>query len=43
MGDRTGKQCRERYMNHLQGGIKKGDWTPEEDRIIIEQQKLLGN
>lgn len=43
MGDRTGKQCRERYMNHLQGGIKKGDWTPEEDAIIIEQQRLLGN
>lgn len=43
MGDRTGKQCRERYMNHLQGGIKKGEWTPEEDTIIIEQQRLLGN
>jgi len=43
MGDRTGKQCRERYMNHLQGGIKKGEWTAEEDRIIVEQQKLLGN
>lgn len=43
MGDRTGKQCRERYMNHLQGGIKKGEWSPEEDRIIIEQQRLLGN
>lgn len=43
MGDRTGKQCRERYMNHLQGGIKKGEWSPEEDRIIIEQQLLLGN
>jgi len=43
MGDRTGKQCRERYMNHLAGGIKKGEWTEEEDRIIVEQQKLLGN
>lgn len=43
MGDRTGKQCRERYMNHLQGGIKKGEWTEEEDRIIVEQQKALGN
>merc|ERR1719453_2249976 len=43
MGDRTAKQCRERYMNHLQGGIKKGEWTDEEDRIIVEQQKALGN
>ena len=23
---RTGKQCRERWHNHLNPGIKKGDW-----------------
>lgn len=27
--ERTGKQCRERFHNHLDNGIKKGDWTPE--------------
>mmetsp|Transcript_25456 Transcript_25456/g.34002 ORF Transcript_25456/g.34002 Transcript_25456/m.34002 type:complete len:501 (-) Transcript_25456:110-1612(-) len=43
MDGRTGKQCRERYMNHLQVGIKKGDWTEEEDRLIVEQQAILGN
>jgi hypothetical protein len=43
MEGRTGKQCRERYMNHLQEGIKKGEWTEEEDRLIVEQQALLGN
>jgi hypothetical protein len=43
MESRTGKQCRERYMNHLCSGIKKGEWTPEEDALIVEQQKLLGN
>jgi hypothetical protein len=43
MDGRTGKQCRERYMNHLQVGIKKGDWTEEEDRLIVEQQSILGN
>jgi len=43
MEGRTGKQCRERYMNHLHGGIKKGDWTPEEDALIVEQQRILGN
>lgn len=26
---RTGKQCRERWHNHLGQGIKKGDWTDE--------------
>jgi hypothetical protein len=27
--DRTGKQCRERWHNHLGSGIKKGDWSEE--------------
>eukprot|EP01038_Epipyxis_sp_PR26KG_P009938 gene9938-13369_t len=40
---RTGKQCRERWHNHLSDGIKKGDWTEEEDRIIITMQKRIGN
>lgn len=26
---RKGKQCRERWFNHLDPNIKKGDWTPE--------------
>ncbi len=43
MEGRTGKQCRERYMNHLCQGIKKGEWTPEEDALIVEQQRILGN
>jgi len=40
---RTAKQCRERYHNHLDPSIKKGDWSIQEDTIIIEQQKNLGN
>lgn len=40
---RTGKQCRERYHNHLQTDIKKGDWTEEEDRLIVELQAEYGN
>ncbi len=41
--ERTGKQCRERFHNHLDQGIKKGEWTEEEDRIIIILQKTIGN
>ena len=26
---RIGKQCRERWFNHLDPDIKKGDWTPD--------------
>ena len=40
---RTGKQCRERYHNHLQPAVKKGEWSEEEDRLIIEMQAKLGN
>ena len=35
---RLGKQCRERYYNHLNPVINKGPWTPEEDQIIIVRQ-----
>ena len=41
--NRSGKQCRERYHNHLIDDIKKGDWTPEEDMIIMEMQQKIGN
>jgi hypothetical protein len=37
-GRRTGKQCRQRYSYHLQAEFKTGGWTPEEDKIIIDEQ-----
>ena len=40
---RMGKQCRERWFNHLDPTIRKGEWTPEEDRIIFEVQQRVGN
>ena len=40
---RIGKQCRERWFNHLDPSILKGNWTPEEDITLIEAQKQLGN
>ena len=40
---RIGKQCRERWFNHLDPTIKKGNWTPEEDKILEEQQARIGN
>jgi len=32
MDTRSGKQCRERWTNHLDPDIKKGPWSEEEDR-----------
>lgn len=43
MGNRNSKQCRERYVNHLQPDIKKGHWTEEEDNTIIRLQSEMGN
>ncbi|XP_076869497.1 myb-related protein A isoform X2 [Brachyhypopomus gauderio] len=40
---RIGKQCRERWHNHLNPEVKKSSWTQEEDRIIYEAHKRLGN
>jgi len=40
---RVGKQCRERWHNHLNPNIKKGPWTEEEDQIIIQLHAHLGN
>ena len=36
---RIGKQCRERWHNHLDPKIKKTKWSPEEDLILYMLQK----
>lgn len=36
---RSGKQCRERWHNHLNPNINKQKWSLEEDRILIEAHK----
>ena len=33
---RTGKQCREHWINKFNENIKKGNWTPEEDLLILK-------
>ena len=40
---RIGKQCRERWHNHLNPNICKAPWTEEEDRIILQCHGDLGN
>lgn len=43
VGTRSAKQCRERYHNHLQPGVRKGEWDPEEDEVIFTMQPQVGN
>jgi myb proto-oncogene protein len=40
---RMGKQCRERWHNHLDPDIKKGPWTVEEEQKIIQAHTDMGN
>lgn len=40
---RTGKQVRERYINHLDPNINFEEFRPEEDQLICEYFKVYGN
>ncbi|KAL0486953.1 transcriptional activator MYB [Acrasis kona] len=40
---RSGKQCRERWCNYLNPNIKKGEWTLDEENVIIQAQARMGN
>ncbi|XP_050225723.1 transcription factor MYB98-like [Mercurialis annua] len=40
---RIGKQCRERWHNHLRPDIKKEIWSEEEDKVLIEAHAEIGN
>lgn len=40
---RIGKQCRERWHNHLNPDINKSAWTDNEERMIINAHTQWGN
>lgn len=40
---RCGKSCRLRWANHLRPNLKKGAFTAEEERLIIELHAKMGN
>ncbi|KAI9240358.1 MAG: Homeodomain-like protein, partial [Podila humilis] len=43
LGSRSGKQCRERYFNHLDPHINKAPFTHEEDMRILELYNRIGS
>ncbi|WOL12829.1 transcription factor MYB98-like [Canna indica] len=43
LNGRIGKQCRERWHNHLRPNIKKDTWSEEEDKILIQAHTEVGN
>lgn len=40
---RCSKSCRLRWTNYLRPGIKRGNFTHHEEKMIIHLQALLGN
>lgn len=38
VGNRIGKQCRERWDNHLDPELSKAPWTVEEEARLISAQ-----
>jgi hypothetical protein len=40
---RTGKQCRERWHNQLNPDITKAAWTTEEELVLLQAHRELGN
>ena len=40
---RTGKQCRERYLNHLKPNLRRNmEWAPDEDALIFHLVDSIG-
>lgn len=40
---RCGKSCRLRWANHLRPNLKKGAFSPDEERLIVELHAKFGN
>ena len=40
---RIGKQCRERWRNHLDPNINHSPWTEQEDELLISLHRKFGN
>jgi hypothetical protein len=40
--ERTGKQCRDRWLKSLRPGLKKGGWSQVEEDLIMEMYTVFG-
>jgi len=41
--NRSAKQCRERWHNHLDPAVSKAPWTLQEELLIVQAHGLFGN
>lgn len=42
MGNKSARQCRERWQNYLDPRLQKGNWTQDEDKQIITRFNEMG-
>lgn len=40
---RSGKQCKERWNNHLNPEINRSPWSIKEELILLKQHRKIGN
>ncbi|KAF8117556.1 hypothetical protein N665_0009s0078 [Sinapis alba] len=41
--DKSTRQCRRRWYTYLNSDFKRGGWSPEEDTLLCEAQRVFGN
>ncbi|CAI9088891.1 OLC1v1023342C1 [Oldenlandia corymbosa var. corymbosa] len=41
--NRCGKSCRLRWMNYLKPGVRRGNYTPQEEELILQLHRQFGN
>ncbi|WCJ33276.1 myb domain protein 67 [Euphorbia peplus] len=41
--ERCGKSCRLRWINYLRPDVKRGSFTGQEERVILDLHRILGN
>ncbi|ESQ35374.1 hypothetical protein EUTSA_v10007659mg [Eutrema salsugineum] len=41
--DKSTRQCRRRWYTYLNSDFKRGGWSPEEDMLLCEAQRVFGN
>ena len=42
MGDRNGRQCRERWNNYINPNLRNDAWTPDEVKLLIQKYEEFG-
>ena len=42
LGDRSARQCRDRWLNYLSPNVRREPWTLAEDRLLVEKINELG-